>query len=305
MTVGSMLLVVLVFTCAQLWIISAFSTHEHISRKTPATITTIPNGKIPLTSHTIVNCPTKQNAALQISVNETSYFTCFNVQFKSPVFTVHEIRTETDKDLPRPDVDPWYPYNGDKDFGNGKAIIGGYDRGHLSPSADFSHTSTEMMQSTFYVMNRAAQVASFNRNSWRVLETIVRTWVYKVNLSCKRCQVKILTGTTSFSIGTTSEVMGISLPIPKYYYKVVMVFTDTKSYAVLFFGSNDISLTRFPISIIGSSEDVLSIPAEILHDLSSVMDLQSLLLNQSNGLLRADGKQQLLLAIPDAIKKLS
>ena len=54
----------------------------------------------------------------------------------------------------------------------------GYDRGHLSPAADFAFDKTAMSE-TFYMTNMSPQTGSFNRGIWKDLESTVRTWAKK------------------------------------------------------------------------------------------------------------------------------
>ncbi len=51
----------------------------------------------------------------------------------------------------------------------------GYDRGHLCPAADMSH-SEEAMRESFYMSNMSPQAPSLNRGKWKGLEDLVRKW---------------------------------------------------------------------------------------------------------------------------------
>lgn len=52
-----------------------------------------------------------------------------------------------------------------------------FDRGHMAPAADFSHSCTEMTES-FFFSNMAPQVGvGFNQHVWAYLEDRVREWV--------------------------------------------------------------------------------------------------------------------------------
>ncbi len=51
----------------------------------------------------------------------------------------------------------------------------GYDRGHLCPAADMSHTQ-EAMNESFYMSNISPQTPSLNRGAWKNLEEAVRRW---------------------------------------------------------------------------------------------------------------------------------
>jgi endonuclease G, mitochondrial len=51
-----------------------------------------------------------------------------------------------------------------------------YDRGHLAPGADNTH-SEHAMSDSFYLSNMVPQVPNHNRGIWKQLETAVRVWV--------------------------------------------------------------------------------------------------------------------------------
>ena len=51
----------------------------------------------------------------------------------------------------------------------------GYDRGHLCPAADMTH-SAEAMEETFLMSNISPQLPVFNRGIWKSLEKQVRDW---------------------------------------------------------------------------------------------------------------------------------
>lgn len=52
----------------------------------------------------------------------------------------------------------------------------GYDRGHQQPAADQGQNQL-LQDQTFYMSNMAPQIPTFNRNAWKSLETLARTWV--------------------------------------------------------------------------------------------------------------------------------
>ena len=51
----------------------------------------------------------------------------------------------------------------------------GYDRGHLSPAADFAFDQNAMSE-TFYMSNMSPQKGGLNRGIWKDLEAEVRLW---------------------------------------------------------------------------------------------------------------------------------
>lgn len=53
-----------------------------------------------------------------------------------------------------------------------------YDRGHMAPAGNFTHTAQAMSES-FFLSNMVAQVPNNNRGIWKQLETWERFWVLK------------------------------------------------------------------------------------------------------------------------------
>lgn len=117
----------------------------------------------------------------------------------------------------------------------------GYDRGHLCPAGSMAFSPTSMSES-FYMSNMSPQVPGFNRGIWEKLESQVRTWGYQNQ------HIYVVTGPilTQFidSIGV--------IPVPKYYYKVVLDYQEPELKAIGFILENKSSkkaLSQFSISI--------------------------------------------------------
>jgi endonuclease G len=91
----------------------------------------------------------------------------------------------------------------------------GYDRGHLCPSADRTH-SREMNAQTFMYSNMSPQLSGLNQKIWATLENKIRGWVGNDTLY-------ICTGGT---ILKESDIMSYTKPssmaVPKYYFKVIL-----------------------------------------------------------------------------------
>ncbi len=89
----------------------------------------------------------------------------------------------------------------------------GYDRGHLLPAADCSH-SAEAMSESFYMSNISPQKAGFNRMGWLALERLIRQWAYEHQ------ELHIVTG----GVLSTDDLKRIGenrVSVPQYFYKVV------------------------------------------------------------------------------------
>jgi len=93
----------------------------------------------------------------------------------------------------------------------------GYDRGHLAPAADMGWSYTTMAESFFY-SNMSPQTPSFNRGIWKKLEELVRTWAIENN------SVYVVTGPILTNGLLTIGPSKVS--IPKYYYKVILDYSN-------------------------------------------------------------------------------
>ncbi|WP_147615614.1 DNA/RNA non-specific endonuclease [Treponema pectinovorum] len=93
----------------------------------------------------------------------------------------------------------------------------GYDRGHLTPAADFAF-SKEAMSETFYMSNMSPQTGSLNRGIWKDLETSVRQWAQKYS------RVFVISGPVLDKAPQQYKTIGKNnVAVPEYYYKVLLV----------------------------------------------------------------------------------
>ncbi len=92
----------------------------------------------------------------------------------------------------------------------------GYDRGHLSPAADFSYSQNAMSE-TFYMSNMSPQKGSFNRGIWKDLEAQVRDWAKKFG------RVYVVSGPILEKPAESYDSIGQNkVSVPEYYYKVIL-----------------------------------------------------------------------------------
>ena len=92
----------------------------------------------------------------------------------------------------------------------------GYDRGHLSPAADFAFDKTAMSE-TFYMTNMSPQAGSFNRGIWKDLESTVRDWAKKFG------RVYVVSGPIlEKNAGSYKSIGANKVSVPEYYYKVIL-----------------------------------------------------------------------------------
>ena len=119
----------------------------------------------------------------------------------------------------------------------------GYDRGHLAPAADMGWSITSMAES-FYYSNMSPQEPGFNRGIWKQLEELVRTW------AVENQSVYVVTGPVLTS--GLSTIGNNKVSVPKYYYKVILDYTDPEIKGIGFIlpneGSN-VPLQEYAVSI--------------------------------------------------------
>ncbi len=119
----------------------------------------------------------------------------------------------------------------------------GLDRGHLAPAADMKW-SRKVMSESFYMSNMSPQEPGFNRGIWKKLEGKVRDWAI-INGSVYVATGGILTGGLQH-IGPNN------VSVPKFYYKVVLDYTEPGLKGIGFILPNkksDRDLASYAVSI--------------------------------------------------------
>lgn len=92
----------------------------------------------------------------------------------------------------------------------------GYDRGHLSPAADFAFDE-EAMSETFYMSNMSPQKGGLNRGIWKDLEAEVRLWAKNFG------RVYVVSGPILEKPAEEYESIGENqVAVPEFYYKVIL-----------------------------------------------------------------------------------
>ena len=92
----------------------------------------------------------------------------------------------------------------------------GYDRGHLSPAADFAFDEKAMSE-TFYMSNMSPQKGSLNRGIWKDLETEVRLWAKNFG------RVYVVSGPILEKKPEEYQSIGENgVSVPEFYYKVIL-----------------------------------------------------------------------------------
>lgn len=107
----------------------------------------------------------------------------------------------------------------------------GWDRGHLTPAADFKY-SCKSMSSTFFMSNMIPQYPSLNRGMWSKLESVIRSWAEKTDEP-----LYIVTGPV-LKDGPFDTIGIHHVAIPKYIFKAVLVYNDKETKAIAFIMPN-------------------------------------------------------------------
>lgn len=119
----------------------------------------------------------------------------------------------------------------------------GYDRGHLAPAADMEW-SEQAMEESFYYSNMSPQVPGFNRGIWKKLEEQVRQWAVDNKV------IYVVTGPVLENNLPTIGPDKVS--IPRYYYKVVLDYTEPELKGIGFIipnASSTMPLQSFAVPI--------------------------------------------------------
>jgi endonuclease G len=179
-----------------------------------------------------------------VVINHTGYSLLYNEDHEQASWVAYELTKEetnniferTDKFLVDPLVKPGTAT--DADYSGS-----GYDRGHLAPAADMGWSEATEAES-FYYSNMSPQEPGFNRGVWKKLEDLVRTWAVENN------SIYIATGPI-LKHGLNS-IGPNKVSIPKYFYKVILDYTDPDIKAIGFLipnSSQSVSLQNFVVSI--------------------------------------------------------
>ena len=92
----------------------------------------------------------------------------------------------------------------------------GYDRGHLSPAADFAFDEKAMSE-TFYMSNMSPQKGGLNRGIWKDLEAEVRLWAKNFG------RVYVVSGPILEKPAEEYQSIGENgVSVPEFYYKVIL-----------------------------------------------------------------------------------
>lgn len=162
-------------------------------------------------------CPAQNHKADHELRNYEYYSICYRENYEQAEWSAYCLTSDhLVKNAGRSD-----DFRPDPEISTGSATLAdykgsGYDRGHLSPAADFAFDKTAMSE-TFYMSNMSPQAGSFNRGMWKDLESSVRDWAKKFG------RVYVISGPVLDKDSSEYETIGANkVSIPQYYYKVIL-----------------------------------------------------------------------------------
>lgn len=198
----------------------------------------------PQKAQTIAKLEIPETPVSDTIIYHTGFSLVYNEQHEQALWVAYELTKEetikkfnrTDKFIPDPKVATKTATNQDYE-------ASGYDRGHLAPAADMSWSQASMAES-FYFSNMSPQTPSFNRGIWKKLEEQTRVW------AIENAKIYIITGPVLSKDLPTIGPNKVS--IPKYYYKVILDYTEPSIKGIGFIMPNESSskpLQSFAVSI--------------------------------------------------------
>ena len=118
----------------------------------------------------------------------------------------------------------------------------GYDRGHMTPLANFRYDYNSMIATNYY-SNICPQTIGCNRGIWKRVENQVRKWVEKYDT------LYIVSGPI---LSSQNKTIGSGIIVPSFFYKVILAWDgwDYKSIAFLIPNEkSDKNIFEFQVSI--------------------------------------------------------
>lgn len=174
-----------------------------------------------ISRHTALGLPTPAattDADDYLSV-KTGYVLSYNGSLKVPNWVSWELNSTYLGSTPRQDdfrpdgtLPGWVPQASLADYSGS-----GYDRGHMTPSADRTKTVSANSE-TFYLTNMVPQAANNNQGPWARLEDYSRT------LATSGKELFIISGGT---FSASSNWVGSGVMVPDKTYKVIVVLDST------------------------------------------------------------------------------
>lgn len=156
----------------------------------------------------------------EIVVTHTGYTLSYCEEYEVPYWVAYTLTREkvATQNASRKDN-----FREDPSISTGSATLqdykkSGYDRGHMAPAADF-RWSEDAMNDTFYLSNMCPQIHAFNAGIWSDLESAVRSIAYEDE------EIYVVTGPV-LTDGPYETIGENNVAVPKYYYKVILDYTE-------------------------------------------------------------------------------
>lgn len=155
--------------------------------------------------------------AYAINVNYETKISYFSIEHITPENLAN--KTVSRKDDFREDSDVPIQYRVTlKDYIGTK-----FDRGHMSPAADFNYDA-KIMSESFFLSNMMPQDPSNNRGIWKSTEELTRSWASKTELY-------VITGTI-YQKGY--KTIGNGVGVPSFIYKIIIQPANKRMIAFLY-----------------------------------------------------------------------
>ncbi|MGN1163421.1 MAG: DNA/RNA non-specific endonuclease [Candidatus Ornithospirochaeta sp.] len=179
-------------------------------------------------------------------ITHTGYTLSYREEYEVPEWVAYELTRE---EVTTAAVERKDNFRPDSSVSTGSATLAdykksGYDRGHMAPAADF-RWSAEAMDDTFFLSNMCPQTHAFNAGIWSDLEEAVRSIAYEDE------RIYVVTGPV-LTDGPYDTIGGNEVAVPKYFYKVILDYTEPVAKAIGFIlphENSKESLAYFAVSV--------------------------------------------------------
>lgn len=211
----------------------------------------------------------------EIVVSHTGYTLSYSEEYEVPYWVAYKLSRES---LEQSTVSRKDNFREDELIPTGSAELSdyrksGYDRGHMAPAADFKW-SEEAMDDTFYLSNMCPQNHSFNAGIWNDLESAVRSIAYEDE------EIYVVTGPV-LTDGPYETIGSNNVAVPRYFYKVILDYTEPVIKAIGFVMPNENSsepLEYFAMTVdeveeITGIDFFPSLPDDIEETIESSLDV--------------------------------
>eukprot|EP01031_Cornospumella_fuschlensis_P025389 gene25389-30657_t len=191
----------------------------------------------------------------------SGFYIVYDHQTRTPLYTVEKLTKESvagengEKVAKRPPffaeqtVDELFRVH-PKDYTDSK-----YDRGHLTPAADFQH-HPDAYYATFSMANIAPQAPVLNKNFWAKFENWIRVYLLGANTSSSTTPQDSTSSATMKNADTQSSSNNNSLLLRKAIFDEVLIITGPV-YAPVFFNNTWVYLHK----TVGYFPNLIKVPS--------------------------------------------